>query len=138
MVCMPAATDTTSTPLVLGIETSCDETGVGIVRGTELLANAVASAMEEHVRFGGVIPEIAGRAHLEAFIPTCSRPWTRRRHAAGHRRDRSDLRARARRGALVGVRREGWRGQGSRSTASTIGKPLSTASTTWPRTLAVD
>lgn len=57
-------------PLVLGIETSCDETGVGIVRGTRLLANEVASSMEEHVRFGGVIPEIAARAHLEAFTPT--------------------------------------------------------------------
>ncbi|MBO0594138.1 tRNA (adenosine(37)-N6)-threonylcarbamoyltransferase complex transferase subunit TsaD [Nesterenkonia sp. E16_7] len=57
-------------PLVLGIETSCDETGIGIVRGTELLANTVASSMEEHVRFGGVIPEIAARAHLEAFLPT--------------------------------------------------------------------
>lgn len=61
---------TRSAPLVLGIETSCDETGFGIVRGTELLANAVASSMEEHVRFGGVIPEIAARAHLEEFIPT--------------------------------------------------------------------
>ncbi|MCH8560494.1 tRNA (adenosine(37)-N6)-threonylcarbamoyltransferase complex transferase subunit TsaD [Nesterenkonia sp. LB17] len=57
-------------PLVLGIETSCDETGIGIVRGTQLLANTVSSSMEEHVRFGGVIPEIAARAHLEAFIPT--------------------------------------------------------------------
>ena len=60
----------TQTPLVLGIETSCDETGIGIVRGTELLANTVSSSMEEHVRFGGVIPEIAARAHLEAFRPT--------------------------------------------------------------------
>jgi len=59
-----------SEPLVLGIESSCDETGVGIVRGSELLANAVASSMEEHVRFGGVIPEIASRAHLEALVPT--------------------------------------------------------------------
>ncbi|MGM7668626.1 tRNA (adenosine(37)-N6)-threonylcarbamoyltransferase complex transferase subunit TsaD [Microbacterium sp. A93] len=59
-----------SAPLVLGIESSCDETGFGIVRGTQLLANAVASSMEEHVRFGGVIPEIAARAHLEEFIPT--------------------------------------------------------------------
>ncbi|GAA1104567.1 tRNA (adenosine(37)-N6)-threonylcarbamoyltransferase complex transferase subunit TsaD [Nesterenkonia jeotgali] len=57
-------------PLVLGIETSCDETGIGIVRGTQLLANTVSSSMEEHVRFGGVIPEIAARAHLEAFRPT--------------------------------------------------------------------
>ncbi|MDZ5076585.1 tRNA (adenosine(37)-N6)-threonylcarbamoyltransferase complex transferase subunit TsaD [Nesterenkonia sp. HG001] len=57
-------------PLVLGIETSCDETGVGIVRGTRLLANTVSSSIEEHARFGGVIPEIAARAHLEAFVPT--------------------------------------------------------------------
>ncbi|MDJ0355827.1 tRNA (adenosine(37)-N6)-threonylcarbamoyltransferase complex transferase subunit TsaD [Paenarthrobacter sp. PH39-S1] len=57
-------------PLILGIESSCDETGVGIVRGTQLLANTVSSSMEEHVRFGGVIPEIASRAHLDAMIPS--------------------------------------------------------------------
>jgi N6-L-threonylcarbamoyladenine synthase len=57
-------------PLVLGIETSCDETGVGIVRGTTLLANVIASSMEEHARYGGVVPEIAARAHLEALTPT--------------------------------------------------------------------
>lgn len=56
-------------PLVLGIETSCDETGVGIVRGGVLLANVIASSMEEHARFGGVVPEIAARAHLEALTP---------------------------------------------------------------------
>ena len=60
-------------PLVLGIETSCDETGVGIVRGTTLLADAVASSVEEHVRFGGVVPEVASRAHLEAMVPTVHR-----------------------------------------------------------------
>jgi N6-L-threonylcarbamoyladenine synthase len=58
------------TPLILGIESSCDETGVGLVRGTELLANTVSSSMAEHVRFGGVIPEIASRAHLDAIVPT--------------------------------------------------------------------
>jgi N6-L-threonylcarbamoyladenine synthase len=57
-------------PLVLGIESSCDETGVGIVRGTTLLANAVSSSMDAHARFGGVVPEIAARAHLEAIKPT--------------------------------------------------------------------
>jgi glycoprotease/Kae1 family metallohydrolase len=57
-------------PLVLGIETSCDETGVGIVRGETLLANTIASSMEEHARYGGVVPEIAARAHLEAMVPT--------------------------------------------------------------------
>lgn len=57
-------------PLVLGIETSCDETGIGIVRGTELLANVIASSMEEHARYGGVVPEVAARAHLEALQPS--------------------------------------------------------------------
>jgi len=60
----------TDGPLVLGIETSCDETGVGVVRGTRLLANVIASSMEEHARYGGVVPEVAARAHLEALTPT--------------------------------------------------------------------
>jgi N6-L-threonylcarbamoyladenine synthase len=60
-------------PLVLGIETSCDETGVGLVRGQELLADAVASSVDEHARFGGVVPEVASRAHLEAMIPAYDR-----------------------------------------------------------------
>jgi len=60
-------------PLVLGIETSCDETGVGIVAGTALLANEIASSVEEHARFGGVVPEVASRAHLEALVPTVER-----------------------------------------------------------------
>ena len=63
----------TDAPLVLGIETSCDETGVGIVHGTELLVDAVASSVEEHARFGGVVPEVASRAHLEAMVPTIER-----------------------------------------------------------------
>jgi len=60
-------------PLVLGIETSCDETGVDIVRGTTLLADAVASSVDEHARFGGVVPEVASRAHLDAMVPTIRR-----------------------------------------------------------------
>ena len=60
-------------PLVLGIETSCDETGVGIVRGSTLLADALASSVDEHARFGGVVPEVASRAHLEAMVPTIER-----------------------------------------------------------------
>jgi tRNA N6-adenosine threonylcarbamoyltransferase len=63
----------TDEPLVLGIETSCDETGVGIVRGHTLLADAVASSVAEHARFGGVVPEVASRAHLEAMVPTMHR-----------------------------------------------------------------
>ncbi|HEX5189463.1 MAG TPA: tRNA (adenosine(37)-N6)-threonylcarbamoyltransferase complex transferase subunit TsaD [Streptosporangiaceae bacterium] len=60
-------------PLVLGIESSCDETGVGLVRGHDLLADAVASSVAEHARFGGVVPEVASRAHLEAMVPTVQR-----------------------------------------------------------------
>jgi N6-L-threonylcarbamoyladenine synthase len=60
-------------PLVLGIETSCDETGIGLVRGHDLLADAVASSVDEHARFGGVVPEVASRAHLEAMLPTFDR-----------------------------------------------------------------
>jgi N6-L-threonylcarbamoyladenine synthase len=62
-----------SQPLVLGIETSCDETAIGIVRGRTLLANEIASSVQEHARFGGVVPEIASRAHLEAMIPALDR-----------------------------------------------------------------
>ncbi|MFV8317589.1 tRNA (adenosine(37)-N6)-threonylcarbamoyltransferase complex transferase subunit TsaD [Mycobacterium sp. 23] len=63
---------------ILAIETSCDETGIGIARlnadGTvALLADEVASSVDEHVRFGGVVPEIASRAHLEALGPAMRR-----------------------------------------------------------------
>ena len=68
-------------PLVLGIETSCDETGVGLVRGETLLVDAVASSVDEHARFGGVVPEVASRAHLEAMVPTLERAC----HEAGVR-----------------------------------------------------
>jgi N6-L-threonylcarbamoyladenine synthase len=60
-------------PLILGFETSCDETGVGLVRGRTLLADALATSVGEHERFGGVVPEIASRAHLEAMVPTVHR-----------------------------------------------------------------
>jgi N6-L-threonylcarbamoyladenine synthase len=62
-----------SEPLVLGIETSCDETAVGIVTGRKLLANVIASSVDEHARFGGVVPEVASRAHLEAMQPSIER-----------------------------------------------------------------
>ncbi|HWT32665.1 MAG TPA: tRNA (adenosine(37)-N6)-threonylcarbamoyltransferase complex transferase subunit TsaD [Microbacterium sp.] len=60
----------TAEPLVLGIETSCDETGIGIVRGRTLLTNTIASSMGEHARYGGVVPEVAARAHLEELQPS--------------------------------------------------------------------
>ena len=56
-----------SEPIVLGIETSCDETAIGIVRGRTLLANVIASSVDEHAKFGGVVPEVASRAHLESM-----------------------------------------------------------------------
>src|SRR6516162_8952961 len=62
-----------TSPLVLGIETSCDETGAGLVRGHELLADSVASSVAEHARFGGVVPEVASRAHMEAMVATVDR-----------------------------------------------------------------
>jgi N6-L-threonylcarbamoyladenine synthase len=64
--------------VVLGVETSCDETGVGVVRldssgHLELIADEIASSVDEHARFGGVVPEVASRAHLEAMVPTVHR-----------------------------------------------------------------
>jgi tRNA N6-adenosine threonylcarbamoyltransferase len=59
----------TASPVVLGIESSCDETGVGLVRDGRLLGDAVATSMDEHARFGGVVPEIAARAHVHAVAP---------------------------------------------------------------------
>jgi tRNA N6-adenosine threonylcarbamoyltransferase len=60
-------------PIVVGFETSCDETGIGVVRGRTLLADAVASSVDDHARFGGVVPEVASRAHVEAMVPTVHR-----------------------------------------------------------------
>lgn len=64
--------------IILGIESSCDETGVGVVRlrtdgSVELLADEVASSVDQHARFGGVVPEVASRAHLEAMVPIMRR-----------------------------------------------------------------
>jgi N6-L-threonylcarbamoyladenine synthase len=72
-LCVSEVSVSSGEPLVLGIETSCDETGVALVRGRELLVDTVASSMDEHARYGGIIPEVASRAHLEAMIPTIER-----------------------------------------------------------------
>lgn len=56
--------------IVLGIESSCDETAAAVVKdGTELLSTIVSSSMDLHAQYGGVIPEIAARSHIEAIIP---------------------------------------------------------------------
>ena len=77
-VTVQSTTDNSAPRVILGIESSCDETGVGIVQINQdssqpdlhILADKVASSMSEHARFGGVVPEIASRAHLEAMQPT--------------------------------------------------------------------
>jgi len=56
--------------IVLGIESSCDETAAAIVcDGREMLSNVIASQAEVHARYGGVVPEIASRRHIEAIVP---------------------------------------------------------------------
>ncbi|MCL2525531.1 MAG: tRNA (adenosine(37)-N6)-threonylcarbamoyltransferase complex transferase subunit TsaD [Coriobacteriia bacterium] len=59
--------------LLLGIETSCDETAAAVMKGTRLLSNIVASQTQFHARFGGVVPEIASRKHSEAIVATVER-----------------------------------------------------------------
>src|SRR5689334_11777595 len=55
---------------ILGIETSCDETAAAVVEdGYRLLSNVVASSMDLHVQYGGVVPEIAARSHIEVIMP---------------------------------------------------------------------
>jgi len=105
-------------PLVLGIETSCDETGVGIVRGHTLLADAVASSVEEHARYGGVVPEVASRAHLEAMVPMIDRAC----RAAGIRLDDLDAIAVTAGPGLAGALLVGV--AAAKSLAVALGKPL--------------
>ena len=108
----------TGGPLVLGIETSCDETGVGIVRGQTLLADAVASSVEVHARFGGVVPEVASRAHLEAMVPTIERAC----REAGIRLDDLDAIAVTAGPGLAGALLVGV--AAAKSLAVALGKPL--------------
>lgn len=56
-------------PIILGIETSCDETSAAVLAGDELLSNIISSQIDIHRRFGGVVPEIASRNHLTAILP---------------------------------------------------------------------
>src|SRR6476660_9679581 len=105
-------------PLVLGIETSCDETGVGIVRGETLLVDAIASSVDEHARFGGVVPEVASRAHLEAMVPTIERACSQ----AGVRLDQLDALAVTSGPGLAGTLMVGV--AAAKSLAVALGKPL--------------
>lgn len=54
-------------PTILAFETSCDETAVAVTRGTEILSNVLSSQVDLHARYGGVVPELAARAHVEAI-----------------------------------------------------------------------
>src|SRR6266446_6988842 len=64
--------------LVLGIETSCDETAAAIVRdGREIISSVIASQIETHKRFGGVVPELASREHLDKIVPIVEEAFTR-------------------------------------------------------------
>ena len=51
--------------IILGFETSCDETAIAILKGEELLVNTISSQVDIHEKFGGVVPEVASRAHAE-------------------------------------------------------------------------
>jgi N6-L-threonylcarbamoyladenine synthase len=60
-------------PLILAFETSCDETAVAVVKGQEVLSSLLSSQVDLHARFGGVVPEVAARAHVEAIRPLTHR-----------------------------------------------------------------
>lgn len=57
--------------IILSIESSCDETSVAVCQGREVLSNIVATQIEEHKKYGGVVPEIASRRHTEAISQVC-------------------------------------------------------------------
>src|SRR5260370_21623975 len=63
--------------IVLGIETSCDETAAAIVRdGREIVSSVIASQIKTHERFGGVVPELASREHLDKIVPIVEEAFT--------------------------------------------------------------
>src|SRR4029077_5899147 len=63
-------TGSMSSGLILGIESSCDETAAAVVeRGARTLSSVVASQIATHLRYGGVVPELASREHLRAIVP---------------------------------------------------------------------
>ena len=55
-------------PLILAIESSCDDTGVAVIRGHEVLSNVIAN-QSVHENYGGVVPELASRAHAQNIVP---------------------------------------------------------------------
>ena len=64
--------------LVLGIETSCDETAAAVIRdGREIVSSVISSQIRTHARFGGVVPELASREHLDKIVPIVAEAFTR-------------------------------------------------------------
>mgnify|MGYP006274219259 CR=1 FL=1 len=115
----PGAASTGSGSLVLGIESSCDETGASVVRdGRAVLANAVASQHDLHAKFGGVVPEIASRAHIERILPIIDAAL----EAAGVWLDRVDAVAVGHRPGLIGSLLVGV--AAAKTLAWSLGKPL--------------
>ncbi len=105
-------------PLVLGIETSCDETGVAVLEGMVVRSSVLASQVELHERFGGVVPEVAARAHVEAIRPLVHRAMT----SAGIHPDDLDAIAVTRGPGLIGALMVGY--AFGKSLAYSLGTPL--------------
>lgn len=105
-------------PLVLGIETSCDETGIAVLEGFNVRSFVLASQTEEHARFGGVVPEVAARSHVEAIRPLAHQALA----AAGIHSDQLDAIAATRGPGLIGALMVGY--AFGKSLAWTLGKPL--------------
>jgi N6-L-threonylcarbamoyladenine synthase len=77
--------ESSGTGLILGIESSCDETAAAVVRsGTTALSNVVASQMSLHANYGGVVPELASREHLRNIVPVVREAMSRASAAAGY------------------------------------------------------
>ena len=107
-----------SGPIVLGIETSCDETGVAVLNGMEVLSSVLASQVDIHARYGGVVPEVAARAHVEAIRPLVHQAMTE----AGIHPDQLDAVSVTQGPGLVGALMVGY--AFAKSFAYSLGKPL--------------
>ena len=107
-----------SAPLVLGFETSCDETGVAVIEGFEVRSSVLSSQVDEHARFGGVVPEVAARAHVEAIRPLTHLAITQ----AGIHPDDIDAVAVTQGPGLIGPLMVGY--SFAKSFAYALGKPL--------------
>ena len=76
-------------PIILAFETSCDETAVAVVRGNEALSNVLASQVDLHAQFGGVVPEVAARAHVESIRSLTHKALSDKVEGAGGSRPRT-------------------------------------------------